>query len=77
MAIQQAISSRGDSDADFAKESELQANLSESLRLQELFWKEKSKLNWLAEGDRNTSFFHAMCQAKRSCSSITLATSRC
>lgn len=40
MAIQQAISSTGDSDADFAKESELQANLSESLRLQELFWKE-------------------------------------
>ncbi|KAL6178468.1 hypothetical protein ACLB2K_049986 [Fragaria x ananassa] len=54
------------------KECELQANLSESLRLQELFLKEKSRLRWISEGDRNTTFFHAMCHARRARSSIIL-----
>ncbi|KAL6136537.1 hypothetical protein ACLB2K_061832 [Fragaria x ananassa] len=54
------------------EETELQANLSESLRPQELYWNEKSRIRWLSEGDRNTSFFHAICRARRSQSSITL-----
>lgn len=72
VSLQHDISVSGGSDADYAKECELQATLSESLRLQELFWKEKSRLRWLAEGDRNTRFFHTMCRARRSRSSITL-----
>ncbi|KAK9913424.1 hypothetical protein M0R45_037242 [Rubus argutus] len=41
----------GGSNANYARECELQANLFETLRLQELLWKEKSRLRWLAEGD--------------------------
>lgn len=72
VSLQHDISISGGSDADYAKECELQANLSESLRLQELFWKEKSRLRWLSEGDRNTRFFHTICRARRTRSSITL-----
>lgn len=28
------------------------------LRLEEEFWKLKSKVNWISEEDRNTTFFH-------------------
>ncbi|KAL6194794.1 hypothetical protein ACLB2K_035870 [Fragaria x ananassa] len=70
--VQEDIAATGGTDDDFAKENELQANLSESLRVQESFWKEKARLKWLSEGDRNSAFFHAMCRTRRNRSSITL-----
>ncbi|XP_004292086.1 PREDICTED: uncharacterized protein LOC101295596 [Fragaria vesca subsp. vesca] len=72
VALQNDISYSGGTDDVYAKECELQANLSESLRLQELFLKEKSRLSWISEGDLNTTFFHAMFRARRARSSITL-----
>lgn len=50
VSLQHDISISGGSNANYARECELQANLFETLRLQELFWKEKSRLRWLAEG---------------------------
>ncbi|KAL6179500.1 hypothetical protein ACLB2K_051015 [Fragaria x ananassa] len=70
--IQNEIASSGGSEADFAKETELKANLNDSLRLQETFWSEKSRVRWLAEEDRNSSFFHAMCRVRRCRSSIII-----
>ncbi|XP_040369487.1 uncharacterized protein LOC121051324 [Rosa chinensis] len=70
--LQEHIAHSGGSDEEFSIENELQANLIESLRLQELFWREKSRLRWLSDGDRNTTYFHAMCRARQLRSSITL-----
>ena len=55
--VQEDMAATGGTDDDFAKENELQANLSEPLRVQESFWKEKARLKWLSEGDRNSAFF--------------------
>ena len=70
--IQNKIAASGGSDEEFEKETELQAILNESIRHQEILWREKSRLRWLSEGDRNSSYFHALCKVRRNRSSITL-----
>nr|XP_011470584.1 PREDICTED: uncharacterized protein LOC105353269 [Fragaria vesca subsp. vesca] len=70
--IQNKIAASGGSDEEFEKETELQAILNESILHQEILWREKSRLRWLSEGDRNSSYFHALCKVRRNRSSITL-----
>jgi len=31
----------------------------------DMFWRQQAHVRWLQEGDRNTSFFHAMCRERR------------
>lgn len=40
-------------------------NLKEQLNQQYLMWKQRAKEQWLADGDRNTSFFHRSTKLRR------------
>ncbi|KAL0884467.1 hypothetical protein Bca101_008448 [Brassica carinata] len=37
---------------------------------EELFWRQRSRIQWLKEGDRNTGFFHAATRIRRTINSI-------
>ncbi|XP_013589029.1 uncharacterized protein LOC106404232 [Brassica napus] len=45
--------------------------LSDALKAEEMFWKQKSRVFWLREGVRNTKFFHALTKQRRARNKIT------
>ena len=45
--------------------------LSDALKAEEMFWKQKSRVFWLREGDRNTKIFHALTKQRRARNKIT------
>ncbi|CAL2246751.1 unnamed protein product [Prunus armeniaca] len=43
----------------------LEQGLKDALREEELFWKQKSRIQWLQAGEKNTKFFHSKVMARR------------
>ncbi|MQM13776.1 hypothetical protein Taro_046703 [Colocasia esculenta] len=41
------------------------ARLNLAMKREEIFWKQKARVDWLASGDRNTSFYHATVKCNR------------
>lgn len=41
------------------------ATLRQALHREEVFWNQKSRVDWIESGDRNTSFYHAVAQCNR------------
>lgn len=38
---------------------------------EETYWKQRAKMHWLRDGDKNTKFFHGMTNARRKINRIT------
>jgi len=55
--IQNQINIHGHNDNLMNKEKIAQISLDQALNQQETFWKEKARVNWHVNGDRNTNFF--------------------
>lgn len=51
---------------DVSKIKEIKTKLSRAYYQEEQFWKLKSRVKWLREGDRNTKFFHGCVKTRKS-----------
>lgn len=47
------------------KERRINARIKETWRRDELYWKQRSPVKWVTEGDRNTTFFHLTTSSRR------------
>ncbi|PNX82112.1 ribonuclease H, partial [Trifolium pratense] len=63
-SIQLQMQNNGHSDSLLHLEKKAQLDLDTALDRQEVFWKEKSKVKWHLEGDRNTAYFHRIAKIK-------------
>ncbi|KAM6587586.1 hypothetical protein CsatA_010191 [Cannabis sativa] len=57
-------------DSTIAKIKDLQANLETLLYKEETYWKQRARTHWLAQGDKNTKFFHRFASHRKKINSI-------
>ncbi|XP_058755572.1 uncharacterized protein LOC131628769 [Vicia villosa] len=63
--IQSLLQASGNNDGLRAQELDAQTTLSKALDIENCFWREKSRIKWSLEGDRNTAFFHRITKIKK------------
>jgi hypothetical protein len=63
--LQEESEKTGRSPENLEKENELSAKLDLVYKKEDAFWRQKSRIQRLKEGDRNTTFFHGACQSHR------------
>ena len=54
-----------------SKETELQKALFQACRVEEEYWRQKSKSMWLESGDKNTTYFHKQAEARKNYKAVT------
>ncbi|KAF1872494.1 hypothetical protein Lal_00016795 [Lupinus albus] len=64
-AIQEDITLRGQVEELLNQEQLAQSELLLALDVEEKFWKEKARISWHSNGDRNTSFFHKLTKVRQ------------
>ena len=52
--------------ATFLAEKDLQQNWTFLRQIEEMYFRQKSRINWLREGPLNTTYFHRICQVRAS-----------
>ena len=51
-------------DAKFKEEVIAKTNVLNAIKMQESFWKDRARVKWLIDGDRNSSYFHAYAKVR-------------
>ncbi|XP_019435039.1 PREDICTED: uncharacterized protein LOC109341552 [Lupinus angustifolius] len=71
-SIQQCIDNYGPDEDLLDQEAIAQQELLQALLVEEAFWKEKARMNWHTNGDRNTSFFHIVAKVRQNTKALTM-----
>lgn len=68
---QQLDAAQNDESISSEEDLELKWKLCAAYKEEELYWKQKSRVLWLRDGDRNTRYFHAKTKQRRARNRIT------
>src|SRR4051794_36790230 len=64
-ALDRSADSGGLSAEEWTQRYALEASLMEIFRGEETYWRQRSRQNWLLQGDANTAYFHAIANGRR------------
>lgn len=75
-SLQQNIILEGRTEEQGQQEQTLMATIEERRRQEEILWRQKSKIRWLKEGEKNTKFFHRSTIQRRMYNNIAFINNR-